>query len=123
VKGHGGAGGAHLISPFALGAEGDWWFAGMLSDIPDGGVWTTERGGEAIILLRRGTKVICFQNACAHLGLPIDDGNVTEGIITCPHHGFRYDLDTGECLTAPGVRLRPHAVRVTGHRVEVRLVH
>jgi Fe-S cluster biogenesis protein NfuA len=89
VKGHGGEGGARLISPFTHGAEGNWLFVGMLSDIPDAGVWTTEAGGEAIILSRHGARVICFQNTCAHLGLPIDDGNVADGIITCPHHGFR----------------------------------
>ena len=123
VKGHsGGEGGARRISPFTPGTEGNWLFVGTLADIPDAGVWATEAGGAAIILSRRGTRVSCFQNACAHLGLPIDDGNVANGIITCPHHGFRYDLDTGECLTASSVRLRAHAVRVTERRVEVRLV-
>jgi Fe-S cluster biogenesis protein NfuA len=34
---------------------------------------------------------------------------------------FQYDLSSGECLTAPEVRLRSHAVRVVGRRVEVRL--
>ena len=46
---------------------------------------------------------------------------VEDGIITCPHHGFRYDLGSGECLTAPEVQLQSHAVRVIGSRVEVRL--
>ncbi len=74
-----------------------------------------------MILARRAGVVTCFQNACAHLGLTLDDGDLTEGIITCPHHGFRYDLATGECLTAPTVQLRPHAVRLVGSRIEVRL--
>ena len=63
----------------------------------------------------------CFQNACGHLGMEIDGGEIEDGIITCPYHGFRYDLASGECLTAPEVQLQPHAVRVTGERVEVRL--
>ena len=78
-------------------------------------------GGEKVLLSRRGKTVTCFQNACAHLGFPIHDGGVEDGIITCPHHGFRYDLASGECLTAPEVQLQPHAVRVIGARVEVRL--
>jgi hypothetical protein len=48
-------------------------------------------------------------------------GDVEQGIITCPHHGFQYDLSSGECLTAPEVALQSHAVRVIGNRVEVRL--
>ena len=65
--------------------------------------------------------VSCFANACADLGFAIDDGEIDAGIIPCPHHGFRYDLASGECLTAPEVQLHAHAVRVVGDRVEVRL--
>ncbi len=123
VKGH--AGGAHktanFISPFALNTAGDWLFAGRLGDIPEGGIRAVALGGETVLLSRQGSIVSCFQNACAHLGLPIHGGTVAEGIIACPHHGFRYDLATGECLTAPEVQLQPHAVRVIGNRVEVRL--
>ena len=74
-----------------------------------------------MILSRRGGIVACYQNACAHLGMTIHDGEIEDGIITCPYHQFRYDLATGECLTAPTVQLQAHAVRIVGNRVEVRL--
>ena len=110
-----------FISPFALGAKGNWMFAGTLSDIPEGGIVATKLGGENLLLSRQGAVVTCFQNACAHLGLALDEGEVENGIITCPHHEFQYDLASGECLTAPEVQLQAHAVRVVGRRVEVRL--
>ncbi|MGD0719989.1 MAG: NifU family protein [Roseiarcus sp.] len=123
VKGLGGAseGSVRFISPFALGAEGDWLFAATLSDIPERGVRAVTLGGEALLLSRQGAAVTCFQNACAHLGLALDGGEVADGVLTCPHHDFRYDLASGECLTAPQVQLQSHAVRVVGRRVEVRL--
>jgi nitrite reductase/ring-hydroxylating ferredoxin subunit/Fe-S cluster biogenesis protein NfuA len=123
VKGLAGAaqGGANFISPFALNASGDWLAAGRLADIPEDGISTLSVSGQKLLLFRRGSAVSCFQNACAHLGFPIHDGEVDDGIIACPHHGFRYDLTSGECLTAPEVQLQPHAVRVIGSRVEVRL--
>jgi Fe-S cluster biogenesis protein NfuA/nitrite reductase/ring-hydroxylating ferredoxin subunit len=110
-----------FVSPFALGSGGTWHLAAKLHDIPEGGIKADHLDGEKILLSRRGSIVTCFQNACAHLGLALDDGDVTDGIITCPYHGFRYDLASGECLTAPAVQLQPHAVRVIGSRVEVRL--
>jgi Fe-S cluster biogenesis protein NfuA/nitrite reductase/ring-hydroxylating ferredoxin subunit len=123
VKGLGGGGEAsvRLVSPFALAATGDWIAAGTLSEILDGSVRAIEISGEQLLLARQGSIVTCFRNACAHLGFAIDDGDICNGIITCPHHGFRYDLASGQCLTAPDVRLHSHAVRVIGHRVEVRL--
>lgn len=110
-----------FVSPFALGSGGRWHLAAKLHDIPEGGIKAQLLEGEKILLSRRGSIVTCFQNACAHLGLALDGGDVEEGIITCPYHHFRYDLASGECLTAPAVQLQSHAVRVIGNRVEVRL--
>lgn len=124
VKGIGGGSGndnVRFISPFALGAVDGWHLVCRLDEIPQGGVRTQVVGGENVILSRQGAVVSCFQNACAHLGLEIGGGAIDEGIITCPWHGFRYDLATGECLTAPEVQLQPHMVKVVGNRVEVRL--
>lgn len=113
--------GVRFVSPFALGDKGNWVAAGLLSEIPEGAVRSTIIGGEKVLLSRNGATVTCFQNACAHLGFPIHDGEIDNGIITCPHHGFQYDLSSGECLTAPEVQLQSHAVRVIGPRVEVRI--
>jgi nitrite reductase/ring-hydroxylating ferredoxin subunit/Fe-S cluster biogenesis protein NfuA len=123
VKGLGGSeeSGVRFVSPFALGDKGNWVAAGLLSEIPEGSVRSTIVGGEKVLLSRNGASVTCFQNACAHLGFPIHDGEIEDGIITCPHHGFQYDLSSGECLTAPEVSLQSHAVRVIGPRVEVRI--
>ena len=110
-----------FVSPFALGVEGDWLQAAALDDIPEGGVLQREIRGQDLLLSRNGAVVSAFQNACAHLGMPLDGGEAADGVLTCPHHGFRYLLESGECLTAPEVQLEPHAVRVIGNRVEVRL--
>lgn len=120
-RGNGTPGGANFVSPFALNATGDWLPAARLSDIAENSVTVLSLKGEKLIFFRQGSAVSCFQNACAHLGFPIHDGEVEDGIIACPHHGFRYDLTSGECLTAPEVQLQAHAVRVIGSKVEVRL--
>jgi Fe-S cluster biogenesis protein NfuA/nitrite reductase/ring-hydroxylating ferredoxin subunit len=123
LKGLGGGrqGDARFVSPFALAAQSDWIPAGRLSQIPEGGVLATEIDGADVLLARQGSVVTCFANACAHLGFAIDGGDIDNGIITCPYHDFQYDLVSGECLTAPEVRLQAHAVRVIGERVEIRL--
>lgn len=120
VNGSGGES-PRFVSPFAINAEGAWLPAGLVADIPDGGIRVLELEKHPLLLSRRGNMVSCFQNACAHLGMPIHEGEISDGVITCPYHRFQYDLATGECLTAPEVQLRPHAVRVMGGRVEVRL--
>lgn len=123
VKGLGGGGSdtIHFTSPFANYKSGSWSFAAKLGDLPDGQTITKKLGEHSILLSRFGDRITCFENVCAHMGLALDGGEIEDGIITCPFHGFKYALESGECLTAPEVQLRPHGVKVVGDRVEVQL--
>jgi nitrite reductase/ring-hydroxylating ferredoxin subunit/Fe-S cluster biogenesis protein NfuA len=113
--------GVSYISPFAHPEQAGWLRVCTLEQIPDGDVWPAELEGRSLLLSRSGAQVSCFDNACAHLGMPLDQGSVHQGVLTCPHHGFRFLLESGECLTVPEVQLVTHAVRVTHGVVEVRL--
>ena len=62
-----------------------------------------------------------LEDSTVTFGEKVLDIGCENGIITCPWHGFQYDLATGECLTAPEVQLQSHGVKVVGNRVEVRL--
>ena len=120
----------HFTSPFARAGEPaglaatvgpGWEEVCALDEIPDGGILTRTLSGREVLLYRRAHGVSCFDNACAHMGMPLDGGELREGTLQCPHHGFTYTLDTGECLTVPEVQLRVHAVKVTDALVRVRL--
>ncbi len=121
AKGLGGGTGVHFASPFAAYRSDGWSRALSLAELPDAATRFVEIDGRAVILARFGDRVTCFENACAHMGMAMDGGVVAGGILTCPHHGFAYALETGECLTAPEVALQPHGVRVSGDQIEVRL--
>ena len=111
----------HFISPFALHAAGGWVDVGAVDDIPESGVTERQVRQRSVLLSRRGSRISCFDNSCAHMGMPLEMAEVNAGVITCSYHGFQYLLETGECLTAPEVQLKVHAVRVVGERVQVRL--
>jgi len=53
---------------------------------------------------------------CRHQNMSLAAGSVEstpEGpVVTCPGHGWRYNLTNGECLTEPWARLRRREVRV-----------
>ncbi len=120
VKGIAGVTGkASFTSPFV--DTGRWSFAIEIDAIPDDGIACVNIGGQALILSRKPGSVSCFKDACAHLGLPVSGGTVRDGLITCPHHGFQYDLMSGECVTASEVQLQNVPVRLAGDRIEIRL--
>ena len=110
-----------FTSPFARSKDPGWDEVCGLHEIPDGGLITRNINGRELLLYRRGARVSCLDNACAHMGMPLDGGNLHEGTLRCPHHGFTYLLETGECLTVPEVQLRTHPVKVTNASVCVHI--
>ncbi len=110
-----------FVSPFARSEDAGWVFVCKIDTIPEGQIKVTSVGDNEVLLSRFDNKVTCYENSCAHMGMPLDMGEVNQGILVCPHHGFEYSLETGECLTAPEVQLHTHAVRVIGDKVEVKL--
>lgn len=111
----------YFISPFAANAKEKWLDACVLLDIPEFGVIERKISDRSVLLHRQGDMVSCVDNVCAHLGMPLEMGEVRDGILTCPYHGFQYLLETGECMTVPEVQLKVHAVKVIGEKVQVRL--
>lgn len=111
----------NFVSPFARSEDAGWVFVCNLDTIPESQIKVATVGNNEVLLSRFDNKVTCYENSCAHMGMPLDMGEVNQGILICPHHAFEYSLETGECLTAPEVQLHTHAVRVTGDKVEVKL--
>lgn len=110
----------HFVSPFANSKDEGWEYAALFDEVPESNIMVVTVAGNEVLLSRFDDKVTCYQNACAHLGMPLDMGEIRDGILTCPHHAFEYSLQSGECLTAPEVQLQTHAVRVVGDKVEIK---
>lgn len=67
----------------------------------------------SVILINWNGTVYTYKDCCAHQGLPLSQGTVDgNGILTCPWHGFQYDITTGECLTSNLVQLEPVPIKI-----------
>ncbi len=111
----------NFVSPFARNDDKDWLMVCSLDEVPEADIKLATVNGNEVLLSRFGDKVTCYQNSCAHMGMPLDMGVINNAILVCPHHGFEYSLESGECLTAPEVQLHTHAVRVINQQVEIKL--
>ncbi len=52
--------------------------------------------GKKLIVSKSGDRYCAIENKCSHLGLPIAKGKVSNGQITCPFHGSKFDLCSGK---------------------------
>ncbi|MDF2387619.1 NifU family protein [Nostoc ellipsosporum NOK] len=110
-----------LISPFSPQITSTWVKVANIEELPDFGVLAKKIAGHSLILYRQDAKITCYSNACTHFASPLDTGKVENGIITCPSHGFQYNLLTGECLTAADVNLQSYPVKIKGDKVFVQI--
>lgn len=105
------------------GAEGGWHPGPRVDDVAADRPFAFEAGGEKIIVVWAKGQPRAFRNACGHVGLPLERGVVDadEATITCPWHAYRFDAESGACLSAPDCRLEPFPLRVVGGVVEVKV--
>ena len=55
------------------------------------------RGGWRMVRLADGEYRV--PRACPHLALPLDAEPDADGVVTCPWHGYRFDVRTGRCVS------------------------
>ncbi|MGW8252020.1 MAG: Rieske (2Fe-2S) protein, partial [Anaerolineales bacterium] len=51
-----------------------------------------------------------LSNSCLHRGGPVCTGPLVEGVLTCPWHGYQYELTTGELLLDRSAKLEMYQV-------------
>ncbi len=76
-------------------------------------------GGERIAVFRDGEQIAALTNLCAHQNGPIGEGCIIDGLVTCPWHGYQYQLKDG-CAPPPFTeKLATYRVRLRAGVIEV----
>ncbi|MFZ5478499.1 MAG: Rieske (2Fe-2S) protein [Myxococcota bacterium] len=78
-------------------------------------------GGTAIAVGNVGGTYYAVSNACAHADGPLGEGSLEGHVVTCPYHGWQYDLRDGSCKTNPHAKVATYPVQIVGDAVCVRL--
>lgn len=71
-----------------------------------------------LIFLVEGVPVATAAR-CPHAHGPLHQGEVCGTVLTCPWHGWSFDLVTGACEEDPELLLPRYAVRVEGNDIHV----
>jgi len=66
-----------------------------LAELSKRGVVTVSGPAGRIAVFRDADRVRAVDNRCPHMGFPLDEGSVKDGILTCHWHQARFDLASG----------------------------
>ena len=77
--------------------------------------------GEEIVLFKIEDGICAVSNHCPHQHFHmLHEGEFKDGIVTCPMHGWAYDVRTGMSTNASG-RLKTFSVDVRDKKVFVKI--
>ena len=77
--------------------------------------------GRVIALFHDGHEIHAIDGMCAHQGGPIAQGKLDGKCITCPWHGWQYDITSGKNLLTGKHMLDCFAVEIRDGQVWVQV--
>ena len=75
-----------------------------VSDIPPGTGRELTVGDRVVALFNVEGAFYALDGICRHAGGPLGNGTLTGRVVTCPWHGWQYDVTTGQHCLAPGIQ-------------------
>jgi len=84
--------------------------------------------GRGMLAIVNGTRVALFncdgtiyaiKGTCPHMGGELWEGPIQDGIVSCPWHGWRFDVRTGKSPDAEVVTVGSYEVRIDGEDIYV----
>jgi len=108
------------LSPAPVPLMADWIAIARVEECPPGTSIERVAGGRIVALANVDGTFHAIDGLCPHQGGPLGTGRLCGTILTCPWHGWQFDVATGCHTITPTVRQPVHEVREREGLVEVR---
>ena len=82
--------------------------------------------GRGMVVVVKGTRIALFnckgtfyaiRNTCPHMGGDLGEGFLAGDVVTCPWHGWRFNIKTGKNPESEVVGVRTFEVRIEGEDI------
>jgi len=93
--------------------------AGKMAEVAQGTIREFQVDGKAVAIANVGGKFHAISNTCLHRGGPLGEGVLEGNIVTCPWHGWEYDVTTGKVKQNATVGVASYPVEVRGDDIFV----
>ena len=98
-----------------------WVTVGRVEDVPPGSVKRVRAGDVDLALAHVDGGWFATQGHCLHLQGPLGHGELREHVLSCPWHGWQFDVRTGLNEFDHALQLETYRVQVEGDDVRVEL--
>ncbi len=88
---------------FSVRTEAEGPYTMSANEVKEGLPVRVEAFGRALAVVRHDGCVYAIDDTCPHRGGPLSKGELEDGHLLCPLHGWAFDLKTGHMMGNPAV--------------------
>ena len=99
----------------------NWVRIAETADCPPGEAREIVVAGKIIAIFNVDGEYFALDGMCPHQGGPLGKGKLTGCIVTCPWHGFQFDVRDGRHLTSAQLQQPKFCVKVENDHVFIEL--
>jgi nitrite reductase/ring-hydroxylating ferredoxin subunit len=93
-----------------------------VDELPPGQMTCVNVEGLPIALANVAGAIYAFGDACRHEGGPLSAGVLIRDTVTCPWHGWTYNVRTGKSIVPPvGLRIPTYPVHIEAGAIYVEI--
>ena len=98
---------------------GEWIEVATVADCPPGSCIEAVVGESIVVVANVDGEFFALDGICAHQGGPLAAGELSGCVLTCPWHGWQYDVRTGKQLLSETIRQAAYRVRESGGTIQI----
>lgn len=98
-----------------------WYRVASVAELPVGGARECLAGDRIVAIFNVGGTIFALDGVCPHQGGPLGKGTLSGGVVTCPWHGWQFDVRSGQHQLSPSICQPSLAARVEGDDILVAL--
>ena len=91
-----------------------------VDEITPGNMKGATVGGKDILITNIDGRYYAIGGKCTHAGGNLSKGKLEGKIVTCPRHGSKFDVTTGNRVAGPAAQNEPkYEVKIEGNSIKV----
>jgi nitrite reductase (NADH) small subunit len=99
----------------------NWIRVASLAECPPGTALEVVAEDRVVALFNVDGALYALDGVCPHQGGPLGQGELAGNVVTCPWHGWQFDVCTGRHQIHPGLAQPTLPVRVGGEAILIDL--
>jgi nitrite reductase (NADH) small subunit len=93
--------------------------AAKTEDVPVGTIREFQVNGTTVAIANVDGKLYAINNTCLHRGGPLGEGELKGTVVTCPWHGWQYDVTSGKVAMNPAIGVQTYPIEIKGDDIYV----